>query len=818
MKPGRRIVFFVTFLLRMYAVNAQLPYCHIAGTITDGEGKPIYLANISAENNAFVAVTDEQGNYLLKLPANKNYAIQYTCVGFSPIQIQVNGKPGEEIELNLQLHETYKPIGEIRVSSQSDRSGNLTRINSKTLDAIPNPTGNLETLLKTLPGVYSNNELTAQYSVRGGNFDENLVYINDVEIYRPFLVRSGQQEGLSIINPDLVSGIQFSAGGFDASYGDKLSSVLDITYRQPTQGEASVSMSLLGGSVHMEGISKNQKLTHLSGFRYKTNQYLLNSLDTRGDYKPSFMDFQTLVNYKISDKFSVSFLGNASMNNYRFIPATRETEFGTVSTALKLKIYYDGQETDRYNTWIGALTGTYRPSENLHLKLIASGYIANEEETYDIQGQYLINELDTRMGSASFGDSIMNIGIGTFLDHARNFLQIRVFSLNLTGALDEGKCSIQWGLKFQHESINDQVSEWQMVDSAGYSLPHTSSMVNLFNAVHATNSIGPYRATSFIQGSREFNLSTGFLQMAAGIRMNYYSLNGEYFVNPRAWLQFTPVQFRDIHFRAAGGLYFQPPFYRELRNQFGILNTSLQSQKSIQTLAGIDYYFTAWNRPFKLTGEVYFKYLYDLVPYSIDNVRISYLALNDARGYSTGLDIKLNGEFVKGTDSWASISFMRSMEERTSIINDAEGNPIDKGFYPRPTDQLVNFGLFFQDYLPDNPSYRVNLYLLYGSGLPCNIPDWLRYDQFFRMPAYKRVDIGFSKVIKDADIEPRSKIWSVFREVMLSGEIFNLLGVNNTISYMWVRTVSNLHQTPAMFAVPNYLTARRFNLRLSLTF
>ncbi len=791
----------------------------IYGKISDSSGNAIYLANISVEGGTLGTSSDKSGLYELRLPANTEIRLNFSCIGFQTIHFSFKGSAGQKSQVDQVLAVSYKTLQEVQISSNYDRTSNLTRLNVRTLDMLPNTTGGLESLIKTLPGVSSNNELSSQYSVRGGNFDENLVYVNDIEIYRPFLIRSGQQEGLSFINPDMVSSVQFSAGGFDASYGDKMSSVLDVNYKEPSQYGGSVSASLLGGTIHFEGADKARKFTHISGFRYKTNQYLLNTLDTKGEYKPTFLDFQTYLKYKFTSKFDISFLGNISQNEYAFVPATRETSFGTISTALKLKVYYDGNELDKYNSNFGAITASYHPNDKMNLKIILAAYNSQEQETYDIQGQYLINELDNTIGSASFGDSIKNIGVGTFLNHARNFLTLNVWSISHIGSFSINEHKVKWGVKYQQEYITNKLSEWQLVDSSGYTIPNSDTSLSVYSVIKSNNIISPYRISGYLQDTKEIKFEGGTLFISGGVRANYFSLNGQFFLNPRFSVAWDPKWSTNILFRFATGLYFQPPFYKELVDPNGNMNTQLQAQRSYHILAGADYIFQLWDRPFKLTSEVYYKFLDDLVPYKIDNVRIIYLAKNSARGYATGIDFKINGEFVEGTESWASLSFMRSMEDiKGDFYINTAGEKVNIGYYPRPTDQLVNFSLFFQDYLPNNPSYRVNLYFLFGSRLPFSPPNTDRYDITYRMPAYKRVDIGFSKVIKDENTQSKLKMWNPFKTVLITGEIFNLFGVNNTISYLWIKTVSNLQQMPGMFAVPNYLTSRRFNIRLTVRF
>jgi len=792
----------------------------ISGKISERGNKAIFLANVSIAGTQTGTVTSEDGTYRLEVPANQEISLVISCIGYQSLTREILLSDNEELNLDIQLEVAIQNLDEVSIREEADRSSTLNRINIKTLHLIPGSGGSVEALLKTLPGVASGNELSSQYSVRGGNFDENLVYVNDIEIYRPFLIRSGQQEGMSFVNSQMVSSVKFSAGGFEASYGDKMSSVLDITYRRPVEFAGSVDMSLLGASVHLEDAGRNGRLTHNSGFRYKTSQYLLSSLETKGEYLPNFYDYQTYITYQISDKIEFSFLGNAASNSYKFIPENRSTDFGTYQNPLNLVIYYDGQEQDRFNTYLGAFTIHYRPTDDLSLKFINSGFSSIEKENFDIQGQYLINELDNRLDSETFGDSILNIGIGTFLNHARNKLNALVYSASHIGTWFSDNAQLKWGTKYQYEYINDRLGEWELIDSAGYSIPYSDQQIQLASITRSDNLIRSNRMTAFLQAS--YNLTDRPIRyyFNGGIRANYWDYNGQLLISPRLTISMKPSWDRDIILRFSTGAYHQPPFYKELRYLDGSINPLARAQKSIHFVVGGDYNFMAWGRPFVLTSEIYYKHLYDLIPYKVDNVRIQYAAENIAGGYATGIEFKINGEFVKDAESWASLSIMRTAEDIEGDFHlDESGNRIEPGFYPRPTDQILNFGLFFQDYFPNNPEYKVNLNFLYGSKLPFSPPHQDRYDLVFRMPSYKRVDIGFSKVLKKVDSQlSEGNPFRHFRSIWLSGEIFNLLGVNNTISYLWVKTVSNQDNVPGQFAVPNYLTSRRFNLRLTARF
>ena len=709
-------------------------------------------------------------------------------------------------------------LAEVVVTEQR-RSGNVTRIDPKFIDVLPDAaTGAVEALIKTLPGVSSNNELSSQYTVRGGNFDENLVYVNDVEIYRPFLIRAGQQEGLSFINSDLVSTIQFSAGGFNAKYGDKMSSVLDIKYRKPSDFRGSASLSLLGATAHFEDVALKGRLSHISGIRYKTNRYMLGGLDEKGEYDPQFLDFQTYVTYQFSQKFNVSFLGNIAQNQYEFIPQTRETTFGTWQTPLNTRIFFEGQEVDDFQTYLGAFTANYHPSQNLNLKLIASAYRASEEETYDILGQYFLNELERNLASDEFGDSVLNLGVGAFLNHARNYLDATVYSFSHRGAYDSENHLLNWGIKFQHEAIEHRINEWIYRDSTGYSLPYSDEEVLLYYTLNSQNNISSNRFTGFIQDTYSVPIGSGDLYLTGGLRFNYWDFNKEWLVSPRVSISYYPEWQSKMAFSLSGGMYHQSPFFKELMTREGEIVENQKAQRSYQIVAGTEYVFTAWDRPFRFNAEAYYKYMSRLIPYQIDNVRIRYLADQEAVGYSTGLDLNINGEFVSGVQSWATLSFMQTEED---IFGDdhwatnLEGEEIwvEQGYIPRPTDQWMNFSLFFQDYLPGNPSYKMQLSGFYGARLPTGPPNSERYQDVFRMPPYRRIDLGLSKVLISSANPVNRYFLRNINDMWISLEVFNLLNINNTISYFWVSSIYG-----DQFAVANYLTSRKINLKLTVRF
>lgn len=793
------------------------------GAVTDSTGLPVDLANVALVDSREGTMTGADGTYTLSLPAGQEVEIVISCVGFVTTSRKFTLEPGERLQANIVLYQDVKSLGEISVSARQDRASTFQRIDVADLEYMPSTTGKIEAIIKSQAGVSSNNELSSQYSVRGGNFDENLVYVNDIEIYRPFLVRSGEQEGLSFINSDLVSSIRFSAGGFDARYDDKMSSALDITYKKPKEFAGSVNLSLLGASAHVEGISKNHRLSWLAGYRYKTTSYLLNTLETSGDYKPQFSDLQALINYRFSRKVELSFLGNFSSNKYQFIPETRTTEFGTQELPFNLRIFYEGQEVDQFNTYLGALSLHVQPSNNLSLKFIATGFQTSERETFDIRGQYLINELDNTIGSETYGDSILNIGIGTLHNHARNYLDAYVLAVSHIGSFSTGNHLMRWGIKYQYQDFYDRINEWELVDSSDYVLPSNGKEIVLAEYSRAENQITYDLINSFIQDTWEINAEKADLFLTLGVRGTVWNFNKSVMISPRATFSIQPNWERDMMFHISGGSYYQPPFYKEMRMPNDQINADIRPQRSTHLLLGGDYIFSAWERPFKLSTELYYKWLDDLIPYKIENVRIQYAGENIARGYAAGIDIKLNGEFVPGAESWFTASLMQTREDiegdSVAVIVDGERIYEDAGYYARPTNQLFSAGVFFQDYLPNNPDYKVHLSAFFGTGLPLSHPDPEQYYTTYKMRPYRRVDLGFSKVLKREEQQLAGKNpFRHFRTIWISGEIFNLLGIRNEASYTWIRTISNQRGVPAQFGVPNYLTGRRFNVKVTARF
>jgi hypothetical protein len=799
------ILFALGCLSACWQLNAQ-PTAFVKGRVVDENNEPLIGAKVIDLNTARGVTSDGKGNFSLTSVAG-NVSLEISFIGYKTDTLSVTTQQGRTADVVVVLTPLPRELGAVVVESIADRSESLTRLDIKQIEFLPLPSGNIESMLTSL-GASSRNELSAQYSVRGGNFDENLIYVNDIEVYRPLLVKSGQQEGLSFINSAMVSSVQFAAGGFDTRFGDKMASVLDIQYKRPTAFAGSGSLSLLGGSAHAEGSTRSGKFTHITGIRYKTNQYLLNTLETKGDYKPRFFDAQTFLTYDITPRLEVSFLGHISGNYYQVVPKSRQTSFGTYQQALNFTVYYEGQEEDRFNTALGAMTLDYTPLDRLFLKFIFSAFTTRESVTYDILGQYRIDLLDNTIGSETAGDSILNLGVGGSLDHARNFLRADIFHLAHKGNYAWRQNSLYWGLSVQSEMVDDRLKEWQMIDSAGYSVPISDEELLMYESASAHNKLNSTRFAGYLQYIATIPADRFRLYITSGIRFNHWSVNRETVWSPRARITLVPAD-RNISFHASLGWYHQPPFYKELRDPQGALYRDTRAQKSIHFVLGSTYDFSLWDRPFKFTSEVYYKKLDNLIPYVVDDVDIRYLPMYKARGYAAGIEFKLNGEFVKDAESWASLSFMKTIEDR---YNDAYGA------YPRPTDQLVNFGMFFQDYLPTNPSYRFHVNVYYGSRLPYSSPDYDNPEEYYHLSAYKRIDIGVSKSLFTNRLRERIVKDNFFEDVLVSAEVFNLFGFNNMASYQWIRTVSNQEGLPNMFAVPNYLTGRLFNLRVSVKF
>ena len=809
-------------LLTLFSILSFLGFSQsISGTITDGENNTLPAVNIAILNTSIGATSLNDGSYNMEVPANKSMVVAYSFIGYEIEKIRLPMlKRGQNYTLNIQLKAKNTLLNDVIVKDKKSRKESFNRIKPKHVKILPGSQGGIEAILKTLPGVSSANELSSQYSVRGGNFDENLVYVNGIEVYRPFLIRAGQQEGLSFVNTDMVSSILFSAGGFEAKYGDKMSSVLDITYKRPRENAASLQLSMLGGSAHFEGASKNGRFSYLVGARHKTNEYVLNAMDTKADYIPKFSDLQTFINYELNTNWQISFLGNISKNEYTMIPENRDTEFGTLNEALKLTIYFEGQEVDKYETYFGALSTTYQPSTHLNLQFTTSAFQTFEQENFDILGEYWLYQLENNLGSDDFGNIAFDRGVGKYINHARNSLNARVINFSHKGNYNNEDLKVDWGFRAQKEEIEDKISEWNLIDSAFFNYPHPNDNIGgeadpnqqivMSELLKTQINLSSYRNSGYMQFSKDINNIT----INAGTRGSYWTYNEELLLSPRATIAYAPLWEKDIVFRAASGIYYQSPFYKELRTPEGTLNSNIKAQKSTHYVMGADYLFYSWGRPFKWITEVYYKNLENLIPYKVDNVRIQYLANDLSNGYAKGIDMKINGEFVSGVESWASLSVMKTEEDIVGdYITNADGSTSEAGFIPRPTDQRVNFSMFFQDYIPGNPNYKMHLNMVYGTGLSFGPPNSEKHQDVLRIPDYRRVDIGFSAVLKDENKKSRIKWLNAFNSIWVSAEVFNLLDINNTVSYLWVADVSG-----RQYAVPNYLTARQLNAKLILSF
>ena len=837
-----KFILIVLLLLSFAAKAQQLPTATVYGKVTDEQGHPIEMVNVVVPDLLVGYTTNSRGYYELSLLSDSTWTIHFSFIGYEHKEEVVRLKKGEKRKLDMVLHSTATILPDAVISDRAVEASSLTRLNPKQATLLPTMGGGVETLIKTLPGVVSNNELSSQYRVRGGNFDENLIYVNGIEIYRPFLVGSGQQEGLSFINSQLVNNIEFSAGGFAAEYGDKMSSVLDVTYKTPREFGASLSLSLLGAEAHVEGATKNEKFSYLVGARYKNTALALGMMNTKGDYRPNFTDAQALLNYKFNDKWSLSLLGYFSKNRYMFIPQNAKINTGTIDIPLQINVFFDGQEIDDYTTGLGALTLMYKPNKDLNLRWIASAYSTYETETFDLQEQYFFGIRNTSVGTESFGEVIENHEVGTQTKHARNRFYAQVYNLDHKGLYSMDKCLLKWGLRFQHQEIDDVVDEWQMMDSAGYSLPHVPDVIGGYPVVlpeigvdfvhKANNRLSLNNLDGFVQNTWNLPIKDkGELVITGGIRANYWGYNKKVYVSPRAGIAYkSNNEKNETVFRLSGGVYNQTPFYREIRNRDGSLFKDAKAQRSYQIVAGNDFKFHLWNRPFILTTEAYFKWFTHVIPYDIDNVRIRYYADQSARAYATGLDLKINGEFVKGVDSWASLSFMQTKEDirgdyylvdangkRLPFYNhtdDQVADTIALGWHARPSNQLVNFSLFFQDHIPFAPTWRVNLTLTFGVGLPYNSDNSDFYEPSGHYPAYRRVDIGFSKqLISEASSFRKGNPLRYVKNMFISVDVFNLLNIPNTISYTWVKYIDNRY-----YGVNNYLTPRYINVKLVMEF
>ncbi|WP_281637514.1 TonB-dependent receptor [Flavobacterium marginilacus] len=793
----------------------------VKGVILDKKNVPVEGVNVICGDNG--TQTDEKGFYQITIPSNQNVTVEFTHVSLKKASLKVSLQTNEVYVFNMYMNDQEEQMGEVIINNNKKLVQGILTFEAKDIRFIPGANAGIENVLKTLPGVNSNNELSTQYSVRGGNYDENLVYVNEIEVYRPFLIRSGQQEGLSFVNTDLVQNIDFSAGGFQAKYGDKMSSVLDITYRNPAKFGALLEMSFLGGSLAVDAVSKNKKWSAITGIRYRNNSLLVESQETQTNYKPVFADIQTNINFQASAKWQWSFLGNISQNKYLYEPLTRQTNFGTVDEPMALSVYYQGKEKDLYNTYFGALKAAYQVNDSFSLKFIGSVFHTIEQEYFDIYAQYRLGEVDTNIGSDTYGDIQFSRGIGSQLNHARNDLDALIANLEVKGLNNWKENQIEWGVKYTRESIRDRISEWEVIDSAGFSIrppivlpkndepyqPYSGLLIP-YQSVKAVNFTNIDRFSAYAQWGRKDNLGSNEIWYNLGVRSQSWevsgdNLNGKFqtVFSPRAQFAIKPDWKKEMLFRLTIGVYNQPPFYRELRDYDGVVQPDTKAQKSLNVVLGNEYSFKIKERPFKLVTEAYYKTMTDVNPYTVDNVRIRYAANNSAVAYVQGLDLRLNGEFVPGTDSWISFGYLKTEE-----------NIDNKGYIARPTDQRLKFGLLFQDYMPKIPSLKLYLNLVYNTGLPGGSPSYADpYLYQNRLKDYRRADIGFSKVFIDqkGGMSNR-KFFKNFKELALGFEIFNLFNNQNAITNTWVRDV----YTKTEYAIPNYMTTRVFNLKLNV--
>ena len=757
----------------------------LRGRVVDNEEHALELVTVSCPRQGKVTMTNLKGEFSIDLQSTDSVEVRFSMVGYAPRK-RVFRNPRGKMKVQIVM-QPMEALQEVVITERRRQTSQTEQLDTKEIRQAPSTTGNaVEELVQQQAGVSTHNELSGQYNVRGGSFDENSVYINGVEIYRPLLIRSGQQEGLSVINADMVEKVGFSTGGFEAKYGDKMSSALDITYRQPRQYEATVTASLLGASGYVGMGNRRFSMSH--GIRYKTNRYLLGSLETTGEYKPNYIDYQTYITYNPNKRWTLDFIGNIAENRYRFKPEDRETSFGTLADVKSFKVYFDGQEKDLFRTFFGALGIMRHIGESTTIKILTSAFHTKESERYDIMGQYWLDDAQTQE----------SLGVGTYMEHARNYLKADVVSLKLTGTHHTRQHSIETGITYKTEHIREQSREYEMRDSSGYSIPHSSDRLDLIYTLSARNDVKSHRIEAYIQDNYRFSRGDNYFTLNYGIRLANWSFNQETIVSPRASLAIVPAFNSDCTFRLATGLYYQAPFYKEMRDTMttngmttATLNEKIKSQQSLQFIAAMDYRFKMLNRPFKFTAEVYYKALSNLIPYNVQNVKVTYDGENICSGHAAGLDMKLYGEFVPGTDSWLTLSLMdtRQRLNGTSI--------------PLPTDQRWAVNMHFTDYFPGTDRWRMTLRLAYADGLPFGAPHRGLEAQQFRAPAYKRADIGMSyRALKDK---------KGIRSIWLGIDCLNLFGISNVNSYYWVTDVSS-----RQWAVPNYLTGRLINGKVTI--
>ncbi len=788
----------------------------VYGYVVDETNQSIEFANVWVEGTTVGCTTSKNGYYDLKIDIADSAVIGYSMVGYQTERRTIDAKQAL-VQINVVLHSDVETLDEVEVKGMRKQLDNFDHISPVNTRLMPDASGgSIESLLITFTGVSQNNELSSQYNVRGGSFDENAVYVNGVEVFRPLLLRSGQQEGLSFINPEMVENVNFSAGGYSAQYGDKMSSVLDVNYKHPTSFQTTLNISLLGASAYVAAGDSTYSMMH--GVRYKTSQYLLGTLATKGRYQPNFVDYQTYMTWKLGKKkaasrWEMSLLGNFSQNSYKFQPEELAQTFGTYATARSLTVAYEGAERDMFRTAFANLGLTYQANKDLRIGFNVGGFYSYERENYDITAEYIlrvkpVSETDGESTEDEDEDEVL--GTGVYHEHARNLLQTGIANASHFGEWKAGQNLLQWGLTVQGEFIKDKMNEWEWRDSMGYSIPTQASSMELYYNLRGTNTLNTVRLQGYVQDSYKWYTDRGMVFLNGGLRMHWWNYNKEFLCSPRASVSYTPDWKHDFVFRFATGLYYQAPFYKELRDTLtdagGVtrvtLNEDLKAQRSVHVVAGMDYYFRAWGRPFKFTAEAYYKYMDRVVSYTLDNVRIRYSGQNDATAYSTGLDLKLYGELVPGAESWINFSLMRSRED---LLND------DRGWIPGPNEQRYSFSMLFQDYIPKFPQYKFHLRFIWSDGLPYGSPRNLQTRAMLRSTPYRRLDIGASRVIGQ-----KSDKWfktKHLESIWINLEIFNLIGFNNVNSYFWVTDA-----TGNQWASPNYLTGRMYNVKLTFDF
>lgn len=796
----------IATIILICGINVYADNVKISGKITDSDDNPVEFATVRVAGTSIGTNTNLEGGYSLSIAPKDTIELIFSAIGFRQSKHKLV-KPKGALTLNVKLLPEDYMLDEVEVTAYKPNSQGMQSLDTESFKLSPDVSGgSVESMISTLAGVNSSNEMSSQYSVRGGTFDENSVYINGVEIYRPQLISNGQQEGLSIINPDMVGNIRFSTGGFPARYADKMSSVLDITYREPESFEGAISASLMGGSVTLG--HNTGKFSILHGARYKSNNSLLSSLDSKGEYDPKFFDYQVNMNWKPNDKFTFNVLGNISLNQYNFKPKDRETSFGTSEDVKKFKVYFDGEEKDKFNTYIGSASMTYRPSAGFSMQAGVSAFLTDELVSYDISGEYWLDQAGTG-GSEGIGGET---GVGKYMEHSRNRLKASVVQAYLKGFTAINKNHLSYGLQFQHESFKDRTKEWEWRDSAGYSLPTVLPGVHLVYNLSSRQDISNNRLAFFAEDSYYLTTDKVDMTINGGVRLSYWDFNKEFLASPRFNLSVVPLEHNRWLYRFALGMYYQSPFFKEYRstitdsngNSIVSLNRDIKSPLSIQAILGADYTFRAMDRPFKITTEAYYKHLSNLISYEYDNLKVSYSGVNDSKGYVMGLDFRLFGQFVEGTDSWISFSLMKTQQEINGIKT------------PMPSDQRYSIAMYFTDYFPKFPKLKFSLRGIFSDGLTMTPPRVDRNVSWFRAPAYKRIDIGLSYLLvgdpKDTQ-RHTTGLLSYFKRVSIGVDIFNLFDISNVSSYYWITDVNNIQ-----YAVPNYLTRRQFNVRLNLEF